>query len=686
MTAPRLFACSLLLAPLLCGCGGGPSKNEMLERARMRSAMNKINDQQAAASEAAQPAPQPPAEVRHEEPVDSAAVADDAPPTAGNQPPAESQPSAPAVAQTPAAAATSEPAAPPAAVALAPLERDRQAADKLRRIAAAVIAYAEEHGEYPQQGADKLSWRVRILPQLGFEELYKQFNPKQPWDGPQNKALLPQIPDVFRSPSRADDRTSFFAAGGQATMFWHPVRATYLRTLERNAASTVMLVEGADADAVPWTQPTDFERSLESPQQGLDSRGDSALVAWADGTVNRLLLTAPAQQLTDAFRVYEEDDTKRLQTAGITAPVDQPAEVASTAAGGGSGAAPGSAGSGGGARTAAARPTSELAQSYLAAAQAAFLQGESGQAWSWCSGAILAGLPQSQWRDDFRWVSGLKRPTLGPHIALGVLLDIAPNGALPRNPNRDERLKLSLQAAAPIGEHLVRILDEHAAERLPGALRPAEGDRRRPARPDDLPGIVTCLTPSMQMATIRREAIESGCDVLALMTVDNSASRRSRSIELRLYDMQRGADQLLRVRKVTAAVNESPLHESTQERLQAARWQLKDFLQDSLTPGEWPVKLTDELAAGRLTSLAAGRSDHPLPSLIEMLHYRDLGLVDDIAVLRAYGGLLGDERAAPLLLGSDLKKRRVLRHFLPSDDPDAVVAMTARNRRDNDDD
>ena len=46
-------------------------------------------------------------------------------------------------------------------------------------------------------GEQLLSWRVAILPDLGYEDLYKQFNLEKPWDSPENKKLLTRKPDVY---------------------------------------------------------------------------------------------------------------------------------------------------------------------------------------------------------------------------------------------------------------------------------------------------------------------------------------------------------------------------------------------------------------------------------------------------------------------------------------------------------
>ena len=68
-----------------------------------------------------------------------------------------------------------------------------------------IFDYHKKHRQFPpsrvasKQKELKLSWRVEILPYLGKQELYDKFDHKKSWDSDVNKALLSQMPDVFRS-------------------------------------------------------------------------------------------------------------------------------------------------------------------------------------------------------------------------------------------------------------------------------------------------------------------------------------------------------------------------------------------------------------------------------------------------------------------------------------------------------
>src|SRR5262249_3882058 len=48
------------------------------------------------------------------------------------------------------------------------------------------------------------SWRVLLLPFMDQQALYNQYNFAEPWDGPNNSALLKLMPSYLACPSRND--------------------------------------------------------------------------------------------------------------------------------------------------------------------------------------------------------------------------------------------------------------------------------------------------------------------------------------------------------------------------------------------------------------------------------------------------------------------------------------------------
>ncbi|MBN9119254.1 MAG: DUF1559 domain-containing protein [Planctomycetes bacterium] len=86
-------------------------------------------------------------------------------------------------------------------------KRAEQRRDNLKQIGLALHNYESANGKFPTnvygpKGEPLLSWRVHLLPYLEEDNLYKQFKMDEPWDGPNNKKLVEQMPKVFQAPDR----------------------------------------------------------------------------------------------------------------------------------------------------------------------------------------------------------------------------------------------------------------------------------------------------------------------------------------------------------------------------------------------------------------------------------------------------------------------------------------------------
>ena len=190
------------------------------------------------------------------------------------------------------------------------VERDtpanrEQTQKQLKRIADAFHDYQEELHHYPPSGRSypnsgqgepemMLSWRVRILPQLGHRELYEKFRLEEPWDSPANKALIDQMPDVYRSAFLPEDEPKTLFLGcvlpkdgiseKQFPLFHSTVfdqivapdgrrRAGFgqakMADMHDGTRNTILLVEGDQDQAVIWTKPDDWELDPDQPLRGL---------------------------------------------------------------------------------------------------------------------------------------------------------------------------------------------------------------------------------------------------------------------------------------------------------------------------------------------------------------------------------------------------------------------------------
>ena len=193
--------------------------------------------------------------------------------------------------------------------------RRSRASDNMMKIHAALEAYYDEHEFYParafvtESGFKTLSWRVEILPYLGYPELYEKFDHSRPWNLEPNKTLANYIPPEFTS-DRFDIKTNFLLPAYNS-FFFGSNRDINKRTIdeEDGVANTIMLVEVDDRLAVEWTKPGDYEPS--NPNNVKNDvgnvRGDGAFAVWGNGWPVLLANSLSKKQFTDAFTATSGD-------------------------------------------------------------------------------------------------------------------------------------------------------------------------------------------------------------------------------------------------------------------------------------------------------------------------------------------------------------------------------------------
>jgi hypothetical protein len=145
--------------------------------------------------------------------------------------------------------------------------------NNLKSIAFALHNYQAANGCYPpayiadMNGHPMHSWRVLLLPYLGYDSLYKRYSFKEPWDGPNNKKLLAVRPEEYACPYDRHEgapgamQTSYVAVVG-SNAAWHGGEPTNPERLSRNPSNTIAFVETCDAD-IPWTEPKDLDADLQ---------------------------------------------------------------------------------------------------------------------------------------------------------------------------------------------------------------------------------------------------------------------------------------------------------------------------------------------------------------------------------------------------------------------------------------
>ena len=83
-----------------------------------------------------------------------------------------------------------------------------QCVNNLKQIALAMHNFHAGNNAFPrpaildEKGKPLLSWRVAILPYIDQQALYDKFKLDEPWDSPHNKALLKEMPAIYRCPIR----------------------------------------------------------------------------------------------------------------------------------------------------------------------------------------------------------------------------------------------------------------------------------------------------------------------------------------------------------------------------------------------------------------------------------------------------------------------------------------------------
>ena len=140
---------------------------------------------------------------------------------------------------------------------------------KLRELSGAIEKFNQDKKQFPlreilgEDGESLLSWRVRILPYLGYETLYNKFHLNERWDSPHNIQLLAEMPSILRNSPEGmkTGHTTFVAPYGGSTTdrqtIWDIVPGD-LREIPEEQTESILLVEVNQEAAVPWTSPEDF--------------------------------------------------------------------------------------------------------------------------------------------------------------------------------------------------------------------------------------------------------------------------------------------------------------------------------------------------------------------------------------------------------------------------------------------
>ncbi len=193
----------------------------------------------------------------------------------------------------------------------------------LQAIGKAMLQYHNDNGRFPPavvrdaQGRALHSWRVLLLPYLGHNDLFIQYDMSKPWDDPQNQLLATQMPSIYHCPESlnvSNSETSYQVVVGPDAVFQKDNSASLL-DLRDGPAQTLLVVE-TTGNGVLWIEPRDLavdsmSLSINGAQTvgiGSQHRRSGAHVLLADGSVKFLdSLTSP--ETLEALLTIDAGDT-----------------------------------------------------------------------------------------------------------------------------------------------------------------------------------------------------------------------------------------------------------------------------------------------------------------------------------------------------------------------------------------
>lgn len=143
-----------------------------------------------------------------------------------------------------------------------PMTPQQHLDEQMFRVALAIDEYRGDHGgKLPPSivygGSVAMhSWRVLLLPHLGYGALFAKYNLREAWDGPNNRRLHDVVIDEYATQMLgAVPRTAFLAVTGKRTVW--SCTPEELQLLWETGMGAAVLIEMLDRN-VHWLEPRDF--------------------------------------------------------------------------------------------------------------------------------------------------------------------------------------------------------------------------------------------------------------------------------------------------------------------------------------------------------------------------------------------------------------------------------------------
>ena len=204
-----------------------------------------------------------------------------------------------------------------------------QCLNQMKSIGIALRNYHVTYGTYPpayvadENGKPMHSWRVLLLPYLDRNDIYKQYRFDEPWDGPNNRQLHDQIPEIFHCQSEKHENgnrfTNYVAVMGKSTP-WSFANSVSSDDIMRSdgSSNTIHVVEMKNS-GIHWMEPRDLNLTkmsltINDPSQpciscnhghthwlfqffGKNKGYREPNILWADGSAKRLPVDISRERL-----------------------------------------------------------------------------------------------------------------------------------------------------------------------------------------------------------------------------------------------------------------------------------------------------------------------------------------------------------------------------------------------------
>ena len=184
----------------------------------------------------------------------------------------------------------------PAVQASREAARRMTCSNNLKQIALALHNYHDEYRTFPpaytvdESGRPLHSWRTLILPYLEQNDLYRRIDLSRPWDDPVNQAVAQTVVAVYACPSQAEvaSTATVYQAVVDPTGVFTGARSVNISQITDGTSNTVMVVETASSDAVPWmsTQDSNMQKFFATAGGSPHTGGSNSV--FADGSARFL--------------------------------------------------------------------------------------------------------------------------------------------------------------------------------------------------------------------------------------------------------------------------------------------------------------------------------------------------------------------------------------------------------------